>query len=60
MPLIQCPSGARPVVISEVQTGVTEGNEETQSRISVPALDQRGEVRGDPFGGRLLELVGAQ
>ena len=48
------------MVISEVHTGVTEGNEETQSRISDAALEQGGERRRHPLGRRLLELVGAQ
>ena len=60
MPLIQWPSGRSPVVIDEVQTGVTEGNAETQSPISVPALEQRREGRRRAVGGGLLERVGAK
>ena len=48
------------MVISEGQTGVTEGNDETQSRIRRAALEQRGERRRVAVGDRLLELVGAQ
>ena len=36
MPLIACRSGRSPVTISEQHTGVTDGNDETQSRTSVP------------------------
>jgi hypothetical protein len=36
MPLIQWPSAARPVTISALATGVTEGKLETQSGTSTP------------------------
>ena len=48
MPLIQWPSGRRPVVISEQQTGVTEGNDETQSPISVPRSSRAPKVGATP------------
>ena len=43
MPLIQCPSGARPVVISEVQTGRHRGKRGDAVADQRAALDQRGE-----------------
>ena len=44
-------------MISDVQTGVTDGNDETQSRDQRAALEQRGEGRRDAVGGRALESM---
>ena len=60
MPLIQWPSGPWPVVIDEVQTGVTEGKAETQSRISVPRSSSAAKVGRGAVGRRSLERVGAE
>ena len=49
MPLIQWRSGGRPVTISEQQTGVTEGNEQTQSSISDPRSSRAANVGASPL-----------
>ena len=48
IPLIQWRSGASPVTMSEQHTGVTEGNEETQSSISEPRASSSAKTGASP------------
>ena len=52
--------GRAPVAISELHTGVTLGNEETQSVHQLAAVEQRAEVRRVPRRDRAAQHVHAQ
>ena len=60
MPGMKWPSGRAPVMISEVQTGVTEGKLETQSSISSPRASSAAKVGASPVCDRPLQHVGSQ